>query len=188
MWRYIQKSEKNQNFLHLHHSRMTLITTHVWKAVKFQQRQVETYGFHHWLELGKFFNLHIDFNRIDDDKLAYSRHWHTSRKSHYLRSKKKNCEPLKSWDIKIIPMTMENPNIALFFLISAWKIQCHKKKCPKMLFWTIFTPKTHLSLNRESWKLVCICNGVPSVCVPKIMRIGQFKGTQKWLKLAKICK
>ena len=116
------------------------------------------------------------------------RQWHTSRKSHYLRSKKKNCEALKGWDIKIIPMNMENPNIALFFFISGWTIQCHKKKCPKTLFWTIFTPKTHLSLNGESWKLVCICNGVPSVCVPKIMRIGQFKGTQKWLKLAKICK
>ena len=64
--------------------------------------------------------------------------------------KKKNCEPLKSWYIKINPMTMENPNIALFFLILDWKIQCNKKKCPKTLFWTIFTPKTHLSLNGES--------------------------------------
>ena len=63
---------------------------------------------------------------------------------------KKNCEALKGWDIKIIPMNMENPNIALFFLISGWTIQRHKKKCPKTLFWTIFTPKTHLSLNRES--------------------------------------
>ena len=102
------------------------------------------------------------------------RHWHTSRKSHYLRSKKKNCEPLKSWDMKIIPMTMENPNIALFFLISDWKIQCNKKKCPKRLFLTIFTPKTDLSPNGESWKLVCIGDGVPSVCVLKIMRISQF--------------
>ena len=37
--------------------------------------------------------------------------------------KKKNFETLKSWDIKIIPMTMDNPNIALILLISGWKIQ-----------------------------------------------------------------
>ena len=65
MWRYNQKRENNQNFQHFHHCRMTLITTHVWKAVKFEQRQVETYGFHHWLELEKFSNFHMDFDSID---------------------------------------------------------------------------------------------------------------------------
>ena len=65
MWRYNQKRENNQNFLHFHHCKMTLITTDVWKAVKFKQKQVETYGFHHWLGLERFFNLHIDFDSID---------------------------------------------------------------------------------------------------------------------------
>ena len=70
MWRYIQKNEKNQNSLHFHLCRMTLITTYVWKAVKFQQRQVETCGFHHWVELEDLFNSIMNLNWIDEGKLA----------------------------------------------------------------------------------------------------------------------
>ena len=49
---------------------MTLITIYVWKAVKFQQRQVETRGFHHLLELGKFFDLVVVFNWIEESKMG----------------------------------------------------------------------------------------------------------------------
>ena len=70
MWRYIQKIEKNQNLLQLHHCRMTLITTYVWKAVKFQLRKVETCVFHQWLELENLFNSIMNLNWIDEGKLA----------------------------------------------------------------------------------------------------------------------
>ena len=56
------------------------------------------------------------------------------KKISLFKVEKKNCEPLKSGDIKIIPMTLENPNKALFFLFSDWTIQCHKKNAQKRYF------------------------------------------------------
>ena len=36
--------------------------SYLWKAVKFMEWEIEKYGFHHWLELEKYFEMLINFN------------------------------------------------------------------------------------------------------------------------------
>ena len=81
---------------------------------------------------------------------------------------------------------MGSLNIGLFFLIGGWKIAWIEEKCPKRLFLTFLTTKTHFLIYRASWKLTYMCIGIPSACACKIMEIGKFIGTQKWPNLAKI--
>ena len=42
--------------------------SHLWNAVKCMWRQVETFEFHHWSDLGKFCNMLINFNQIDESQ------------------------------------------------------------------------------------------------------------------------